>query len=137
MTSRDAGAGPAGCVVSWREQLRELAAAPASDAERIDLLRALEELKGAAAAAQARVTAAFAESQRSAAGSRAVDTGDVVQDSGIRARRAVREIQEAATEDRDDGLLRPARWKRSAAESAEDREVHPLPPFAAHARSRL
>ncbi|MGI9155819.1 MAG: hypothetical protein ACR2FG_04185 [Marmoricola sp.] len=34
------------------------------DAERIDQLRALEELKAAAAAAQARVTAAFEASQR-------------------------------------------------------------------------
>lgn len=38
----------------------------ATDAERIDLIRALEELKGAAAAAQARVTVAFDASQRRA-----------------------------------------------------------------------
>lgn len=37
-----------------------------TDAERIDLLRALEELKGAAAAAQAKVTVAFDASQRQA-----------------------------------------------------------------------
>lgn len=38
--------------------------AEVDDAERIDQIRLLEELKGAAAAAQARVTAAFAASQR-------------------------------------------------------------------------
>ena len=37
--------------------------ADATDPERIDLIRALEELKGAAAAAQARVTVAFDDSQ--------------------------------------------------------------------------
>ena len=38
-----------------------------SDAERIDLLAALERVKAAAAAAQARVTAAFVESQEQVA----------------------------------------------------------------------
>jgi hypothetical protein len=37
-----------------------------SDAERVDVIRALEELKGAAAAAQARVIADFDASQRQA-----------------------------------------------------------------------
>lgn len=41
-----------------------------TDAERIDLITALERLKGAAAAAQARLTAAFADSQRAAGGGR-------------------------------------------------------------------
>ena len=47
-------------VLGW------LDADDATDAERIDLIRALEELKGAAAAAQARVTVAFDASQRRA-----------------------------------------------------------------------
>ena len=46
--------------------LCSLDAADATDPERIDLIRALEELKGAAAAAQARVTVAFDASQRRA-----------------------------------------------------------------------
>ena len=47
-----------------------------SDAERIDLLGALEGLKAAAAAAQARVTAAFAASQRSAMTAADVPAGE-------------------------------------------------------------
>ena len=39
---------------------------PLDDADRVAALRALEELKGAAAAAQARITVAFAASQRAA-----------------------------------------------------------------------
>ena len=46
--------------------LGSLEATDTSDAERVDLIRALEELKGAAAAAQARVTVAFDDSQRRA-----------------------------------------------------------------------
>jgi len=46
--------------------LGSLEATDTSDAERIDLIRALEELEGAAAAAQARVTVAFDGSQRRA-----------------------------------------------------------------------
>src|SRR5579875_3925947 len=38
--------------------------ATATDAERVDLLRTLEEIKGAAAAAQARITVEFDASQR-------------------------------------------------------------------------
>lgn len=53
-------------VLEIRAWARGLAGAGAglSDAERIDALRALEELKAAAAAAQARITADFAASQR-------------------------------------------------------------------------
>ena len=47
-----------------------------SDAERIDILGALEQLKAAAAAAQARVTAAFAASQRAAMTAAEVPAGD-------------------------------------------------------------
>ena len=47
-----------------------------SDAERIELIRALEGLKAAAAAAQARVTAAFAASQREAMTSSGVPVSD-------------------------------------------------------------
>ena len=46
----------------WVARLSALDAG-VGDAERVDQLRLLEELKGAAAAAQARVTCAFAESQ--------------------------------------------------------------------------
>ena len=46
--------------------LGSLDATDTTDPERIDLIRALEELKGAAAAAQARVTVAFDASQRRA-----------------------------------------------------------------------
>ena len=46
----------------WVARLSDLDAG-VGDAERVDQLRLLEELKGAAAAAQARVTVAFAESQ--------------------------------------------------------------------------
>ena len=56
-------------VQAMREQLATLAddlGNDLDDAARIDALRALEELKSGAAAAQARLTAAFAASQRSA-----------------------------------------------------------------------
>ena len=46
----------------WIGRLSDLDAG-VGDAERVDQLRLLEELKGAAAAAQARVTVAFADSQ--------------------------------------------------------------------------
>lgn len=49
---------------SLREAVACLDGAAVSDAERIDLLRELESLKSAAAAAQARVTSAFDASQR-------------------------------------------------------------------------
>lgn len=52
-------------VVGLREALRALTNG-ADDAELIDRIRALEELKSAAAAAQAVATAAFAASQRAA-----------------------------------------------------------------------
>ncbi len=52
-------------VVGWSAKLRTLAAeAPVGGAELIDQIRALEELKSAAAAAQARATARFAAAQR-------------------------------------------------------------------------
>ena len=47
-----------------------------SDAERIDVLSAIEQLKAAAAAAQARVTAAFAASQRAVMTAADVPAGD-------------------------------------------------------------
>ncbi len=53
-----------------------------SDAERIDLLAALEGLKAAAAAAQARVTAAFAASQRDALTAVGVPTGQQARSIG-------------------------------------------------------
>ncbi len=52
-------------LVAWRESLPGLDT-EVSDAERIDQLRALEELKAAASAAQSRVTAMFDDSQRQA-----------------------------------------------------------------------
>jgi hypothetical protein len=52
-------------VGRWVEQLGALVE-DVDDAERIDQIRLLEKLKSAAAAAQARVTAAFARSQRAA-----------------------------------------------------------------------
>ena len=48
---------------SWAAGLARIDEA-VTDAERVEQLRALEELKSAAAAAQARVTAAFVASQR-------------------------------------------------------------------------
>ena len=69
----DAAAGAPGTAIStgelaaWSVALRALAA-DVDDAERIDQLRLLEELKSAAAAAQALVTASFARSQRAANG---------------------------------------------------------------------
>src|SRR4051812_28103310 len=53
-------------VRAFLRVLGSLDAAHATDRERIDLVRALEELKSAAAAAQARVTVAFDTSQRRA-----------------------------------------------------------------------
>src|SRR5512141_2660168 len=58
-TSLDSG------VVAGRvDALAHLDEGAVTDAERVDQLRALEELKSAAAAAQARVTVAFDRSQR-------------------------------------------------------------------------
>ena len=56
-------------ITKFREGLT---AAPdlATDADRIDLIRALEDLKNTAAAVQARITVAFAESQEAAQGVR-------------------------------------------------------------------
>lgn len=51
-------------VRAFARVLGSLDATDTNDAERIDLIRALEELKGAAAAAQARVTVAFDDSRR-------------------------------------------------------------------------
>jgi hypothetical protein len=68
----DAGGGPGpgpGSALRLRFLLAEVGAVDgtdADDAERVALLRALEELKAAAAAAQAQVTAAFADSQEAA-----------------------------------------------------------------------
>lgn len=53
-------------VRTFARALGSLDATDTSDVERIDLIRALEELKGAAAVAQARVTVAFDDSQRRA-----------------------------------------------------------------------
>ena len=56
---------PAAHVVRrWVDELSDLDGAGLTDPERIDALTALEELKSAAAAAQARVTVAFDASQR-------------------------------------------------------------------------
>ena len=55
-----------GTVRAWLGDLGRLV--PTDDAGRVEALRALEELKSAAAAAQARITVAFAASQRAAAG---------------------------------------------------------------------
>lgn len=66
-----------GELAGWSTALCRLAA-DVDDAERIDQIRLLEELKSAAAAAQARVTAHFVASQRAAqvdAGMRAKDVG--------------------------------------------------------------
>src|SRR5690348_10670119 len=53
-------------VTGWRDLLAGLSPA-GDDAGRIDQIRALEDIKSACAAAQARITAAFAASQRAAA----------------------------------------------------------------------
>ncbi len=53
-------------VTSWVDELRELGSG-LDDVARVDLLRALEELKAAAAATQAKVSVDFDASQRSAA----------------------------------------------------------------------
>jgi hypothetical protein len=69
---------PAVDLAGWIASLTWFAAEAVDDAERIDRLRRLEELKGAAAAAQARLTVCFADSQRHAqqqAGVRAKDVG--------------------------------------------------------------
>lgn len=50
-------------VAQWRARLAGVDGGGLTDAGRIDLIEELERLKAAAAAAQARVTAAFAESQ--------------------------------------------------------------------------
>ena len=50
-------------VTDWRARLGEVCGGGLTDAERIDLIAELERVKSAAAAAQARVTVAFAESQ--------------------------------------------------------------------------
>ena len=65
-------------LAGWVESLSRFGWGAADDAERIDQIRQLEELKGAAAAAQARLTVTFADSQRHAqqqAGVRASDVG--------------------------------------------------------------
>ena len=59
--------GPVPDVAGWVGSLAAHDGADLSDAERIDQLRLLESLKGAAAAAQARITEAFDRSQRAAA----------------------------------------------------------------------
>ena len=57
---------------------------PLDDADRVVALRALEELKGAAAAAQARITVAFATSQRAAQVAAGVPARQVAQGSDRR-----------------------------------------------------
>jgi len=75
------GTGAAGDAVDLAglvELLSRVGVGPADDAERIDQIRWLEELKGAAAAAQARLTVSFADSQRRVqqqGGVRAKDVG--------------------------------------------------------------
>jgi hypothetical protein len=67
----ETGAGPpdalldSGAIAGWIEQLREVRR-DVSDTERIDQLRALEQLKAAAAAAQARITVDLDTSVRAA-----------------------------------------------------------------------
>jgi hypothetical protein len=63
-------------VRSWAAGLARIDEA-VSDAERIEQLRALEELKSAAAAAQARITASFVASQRREQEAAGVDRRDV------------------------------------------------------------
>ena len=65
----EVGAGPVGVVrdfVAWLAGVdgKECEGVASSDAARLDLIGALEAVKAAAAAAQARVTTAFAASQR-------------------------------------------------------------------------
>ena len=60
----DHGTVSTGTVRAWVSDVGRLD--PDDDAGRVEALRALEELKGAAAAAQARITVAFAASQRAA-----------------------------------------------------------------------
>jgi hypothetical protein len=66
---QELGAGEMPDLRAWRELLAGLAPT-GDDAGRIDQLRLLEELKSGCAAAQARITAAFAASRRAAAGRR-------------------------------------------------------------------
>jgi hypothetical protein len=83
-------AGSAGDVAGWQSVLAGLVPA-GDDAGRIDQLRVLEDLKSGCAAAQARITAAFAASQRAAADARqrATDSADQgVDRAGARSRRA-------------------------------------------------
>jgi hypothetical protein len=61
--TNEAPALPSSAVAEWVGELARLDN-DVTDAERIDQLRALEQLKAAAAAAQAKVTAAFVASQR-------------------------------------------------------------------------
>jgi hypothetical protein len=81
MCENPQGTGPApvdsATLADWVRRLATIAT-QVTDTERIDQLRALEQLKSAAAAAQATVTVAFADSQHStaaAAGTRAADRG--------------------------------------------------------------
>src|SRR6478752_2788030 len=57
------GRAPADVVAGWVLRVQQLAAECADDAARIDLLAALESLKGAAAGCQAAVTVGFAATQ--------------------------------------------------------------------------
>src|SRR6478609_7782009 len=54
---------PADVVAGWMLQVQALVAACADDGQRIDLLSALEALKGCAAGGQATVTVGFAATQ--------------------------------------------------------------------------
>lgn len=56
-------AAPASVVAAFREDLAEADPSTLTDAERIDVIAELERLKAGAAAAQARLTAAFADGQ--------------------------------------------------------------------------
>ena len=79
----------AGVVAAWTSRLAELHG-ELSDAERIDVIRALEELKSGAAAAQARLTASLDASrraERAAAGVPAAEQGHGVASEIALARR--------------------------------------------------
>lgn len=77
MASRPTARGVTPALLSgWGERLRRLSDVH-TDAERIDLIRALEELKNVAAATQARLTVAFADSQDAAESARRRDPNEL------------------------------------------------------------
>lgn len=62
-------------LAAWREELMFFDGRRCSQAERIDLIAGAEQLKGALAAVQARVSCAFDEAQRAAEAERGVPAG--------------------------------------------------------------